>query len=120
VREWPGTFLSLQRLTYAEDLKKLGEALPRTIIDLSAINDDLQSMLALLACLDDYVCVSNTNVHLRAGLGMTGRVLVPEPEYRWGNEGDESPWFPGWKVYRKANDSGWNEALAKLQSDLKP
>lgn len=120
VRAWPGTFLSLQRLAYADDLKKLGEALPRTIIDLSAINDDLQSMLALLACLDDYVCVSNTNVHLRAGMGMTGRVLVPEPEYRWGAEGDESPWFPGWKVYRKANEAGWDKALAKLQSDLKP
>lgn len=118
VSKWPGSFVSLQRLPYVEDMKKLGSILPRAILDLSAVNENLPSMLALLACLDEYVCVSNTNVHLRAGIGLKGRVLIPEPEYRWGAEGDESPWFEGWKVYRKTNEGGWDAALDKLRADL--
>ena len=59
-------------------------------------------MLALLALLDDYVGVSNTNMHLRAGVNRTAKVLVPAPpEWRWMAEGKESPWFPGFTVYRQ-------------------
>ena len=87
--------------------------------DLSALNEDLEAMLALLALIDDYVGVSNTNMHLRAGVGKTARVLVPCPaEWRWMAQGDESPWFPGFKVYRQKTDGNWNEALGRLAADL--
>ena len=36
-------------------------------------------MLALLSLIDEYVGVSNTNMHLRAGVGKTAKVLVPAP-----------------------------------------
>ncbi len=76
-------------------------------------------MLALLALLDDYVTVSNTNVHLRAGAGRTSRVLVPNPpEYRWMAEGDESPWFQGSTVYRQRLDGDWGAAFQALSKDL--
>jgi hypothetical protein len=88
--------------------------------DLSATNDDLERMLALLAVLDEYVGVSNTNMHLRAGIGLTARVLVPHPpEFRWMAAGDRSPWFPGFGVYRQRVDRDWTEALARLAADLR-
>ncbi len=77
-------------------------------------------MLALLSLMDDFVTVSNTNVHLRAGTDKTSRVLVPNPpEYRWMAEGEESPWFPGCKLYRQKVGGEWDEALAALARDLK-
>jgi hypothetical protein len=83
------------------------------------VNDDLDSMAGLLAVLDEYVAVSNTNVHLRAGLGHTSRVLVPfPPEWRWMAAGDESPWFPGCRVYRQAPERTWTSALSALRTDL--
>jgi hypothetical protein len=76
-------------------------------------------MLAALEVLDEHVCVSNTNVHLRAGLGRASRVLVPyPPEFRWMNAGAESPWFPGSPVYRETAEDGWAPALAALARDL--
>ena len=91
----------------------------RAVIDLSAANEDLESILALIGLLDEYVCVSNTNVHLRAAQGAACRVLVPNPpEFRWGAEGAESPWFPGTRVYRQAPDGGWDAALAALAAEL--
>src|SRR5262249_16846668 len=91
----------------------------RTLQDFSHLNDDLEGMLALLALLDDYVGVSNTNTHLRAAAGKTGRVLVPCPaEWRWMNAGGESPWFPGFRVYRQDFNGSWEKAFRELSDDL--
>jgi hypothetical protein len=70
--------------------------------------------------LDDYVAVSNTNVHLRQSLGLPSRVLLPmPPDWRWMHAGAESPWFPGTRIYRQAADGTWDEALGGLAGDLK-
>ncbi len=115
----PATIVVLQRLPAAGEIDQFAAALGRPVHDLSALNDDLESMLALLALLDDYVGVSNTNMHLRAAVGKTARVLVPAPpEWRWMAEGKESPWFPGFSVYRQGYDGSWEGALAELRQDL--
>ncbi len=114
-----GTVLVLQRLPAASEIETFTRALGRPVHDLSALNDDLESMLALLSLIDDYVGVSNTNMHLRAGTGKTARVLVPAPpEWRWMAEGKESPWFPGFTVYRQGYDGSWEEAFDMLAADL--
>jgi hypothetical protein len=86
---------------------------------MTALNEDLEAMLALLALIDDYIGVSNTNMHLRAGVGKTARVLVPcPPEWRWMAQGEMSPWFPGFRIYRQKNDGDWSTALNELRSDI--
>ena len=81
-------------------------------------NTDLETMLAVMACLDEYIGVSNTNMHLRAAVGKSGRVLVPHPaDYKWMAAG-QSPWFPTFQVYRQSVDGGWGTAFASLLSDL--
>jgi hypothetical protein len=87
--------------------------------DLSAANENLAEMLALLGQLQDYVTVSNTNLHLHAGIGGRARVLVPRPaEWRWMDEGERSPWFPAFPVYRQPPSRDWTEPLARLRRDL--
>src|SRR3990167_2888486 len=83
----------------------------------ACVASDPDICLAVMNQLDEYVCVSNTNVHLRAGLGKTSRVLVPEPpEFRWGL-GVASPFFPGCRVYRQRGGA-WQPALNQLKDDL--
>ena len=119
LREIPGTILVLQRHPEASEIEAFTSTLGRPVHDLSPLNDDLESMLALLALLDEYVGVSNTNMHLRAGVGKTARVLVPAPpEWRWMAEGKESPWFPGFSVYRQGYDGSWEGAFDMLAADL--
>jgi len=73
----------------------------------------------LLDVLDEYVGVSNANMHLIAGLGKTARVLIPVPgEWRWMASGDQSPWFPGLALYRQAITGDWGQALAVLSRDI--
>ena len=72
----------------------------------------------MVALIDDYVGVSNTNMHLRAAAGKTARVLVPCPaEWRWMASGS-SPWFPGFGIYRQALNGRWEDALTALRRDI--
>jgi tetratricopeptide (TPR) repeat protein len=103
-----GTVLSLQRQPHDGETNELSALVGRPVHDFSALNEDLESMLALLALLDDYYTVSNANVHLLAGLGRTARVFVPfPPEWRWLVAGEESPWFKGFEIIRQNPDGTW-------------
>ena len=114
-----GTLIALQRKPGAGEIDQFSELLQRPLHDLSDANEPLEDMLALLTLLDDYIGVSNTNMHLRAALGRTARVLLPCPaDWRWMASGDESPWFPGLQVYRQNTHGEWGAALQRLADDL--
>jgi hypothetical protein len=116
LRGWPGTIIALQRGARADHAAQFG--LP--FHDLSFLGDDLPALLAVLAVLDEYVTVSNTNVHLLAGLGRTARVLIPYPaEWRWMRREGRSPWFPAFPVYRQPQSRDWSAALKQLRGDLR-
>jgi len=113
------TLVSLQRRPHPGEIQQLARAVGRPVHDLSELNEDLESMLAVLTLIDEYIGVSNTNTHLRAGVGASARVLIPQPpEWRWMAVGNESPWFPGFRIYRQGRDGGWATALARLTRDL--
>jgi len=116
----PGTIISIQRHPRDSDLDALRSELKRDVHDLSVANEDLEDMLALLSLLGEYVGVSNTNMHLMAGIGRTARVLIPHPpEWRWTVREGESPWFPGFETYRQQVDGDWTPALGRLARDLR-
>lgn len=119
LRAVPGTLLALQRRPEPGELTAFARMLERPLHDFSDAGDDLEDLLALLELLDDYVAVSNTNMHLLAGLGRRARVLMPcPPDWRWMAAGRQSPWFPGFMIYRQHGDGGWSDALQELQRDL--
>lgn len=114
-----GTLISLQRGSMPEDLKALSSAAGRQVHDFSEVNENLAEALALLSAIDDYVAVSNTNVHFNDAIGKRTRVLVTHPaEWRWSMEGDRSPWLTGALLYRQDMHGSWRAALARLQEDL--
>jgi hypothetical protein len=120
LRNVKGTLIALQRNPEGAELGRLATLAGRPVHDLTALNEDLEGMLALLALVDDYIGVSNTNMHLRAGAGRRARVLVHcPPEWRWMATGGESPWFPGFRIYRQGVDSEWGDAIAELGRDLR-
>jgi hypothetical protein len=115
LRGWPGTIIALQRGARDGEASRFG--LP--LHDLSFLGDDLPALLGVLAEIDEYVTVSNTNVHLLAGLGRTARLLIPYPaEWRWMRREGASPWFPGFATYRQAQSRDWGTALGALRKDL--
>jgi Flp pilus assembly protein TadD len=119
LRGLPGTLVVVQRQPRAGEIEAFTAAARRPVLDASGANDDLEDALGLLAVLDRYVAVSNTNVHLRAGAGRPSDVLVPyPPEWRWMLDGSASPWFPGCRVHRQDRARKWDAAAATLRASL--
>jgi len=77
-------------------------------------------MLALLNNLNEYICVSNTNIHLCASIKKPCRVLIPySADWRWRLKGSSPSWFPDFTVYRQSKCGDWTNAFKKLHIDLK-
>ena len=116
--EGTGTAVVLQRHPRPADLAAFSRGLGRALVDCTDTSIDLRDALAVVALLDDYIGVSNTNFHLRETLALGARVLVTKPpEWRWLARGDRSPWFPGFNLYRQTA-AGWDDAFARLTQDL--
>lgn len=120
LRDVPGTVVVVQRDAAEGETDRFAATLGRPVLDLSSANEDIEDLLALSGLLDRYVGVSNTMTHLRAARGKPSDVVVPRPaEYRWMNTGEESPWFPGTKIYRQMPDGAWPPAFDALAAALK-
>ena len=110
----------LQRNPDPKDIKMLEKGLKRKVFNYSYINESLDNTLAFLSIVDSYVGVSNTNMHLMASLGKNAFVFIPHPpEWRWLCNGDTSPWFPKFKLYRQNMAGHWGNALNLCQDSLK-
>ncbi len=108
-RNQSGSLISLQHRPRAEDMATLTRATGHTVVDLNDCHQNLEDLLAVLALLDHYHAVSNTALHLRAGLGKDATIYVPHPpEWRWSLTGP-SPWFPGITVFRQTASGEWPE-----------
>ncbi len=103
----PGTKIILQRnLTPLEVQWLRGR---NDVVNLSAVSDDLDRVCAVLPTLDRYITVSNTNVHLGAGLGLEDRMTILSTfpsEWRWA---EGSRWFSPAQIVRQQVHGVWPE-----------
>jgi hypothetical protein len=120
LRDVHATFVSVQRKPGPGELEALEAELGQKVLDASSLNDDLLRITGMMAAVDSYAGVSNTNVHIGAGLGLAAEILVPfPPEWRYGSQGAESPWYPGFRLHREDAAAGWDEALASMSASLR-
>jgi len=109
----------LQRNPNPKDIKLLEKGLKRKVFNYSYINESLDNTLAFLSIVDSYIGVSNTNMHLMASLRKNAFVFIPHPpEWRWLYQGDSSPWFPEFKLYRQNVAGQWEKALNLCHDSL--
>ena len=116
--ELPGTLICMQRGLQNEERQGIQNACCGRKIFFQDTDMDMEDSLAMMGILDDYIAVSNTNLHLRASANKEARVLVTNPpDYRWGTE-DKTPWFPSFSLYRQEFDMTWESGIKKLVQDL--
>lgn len=119
LRDIPGSVVVVQRDPADGEIARFEAALGRPVLKMSHVNADIEDLLAISGLLDTYAGVSNTKTHLRAARGKVSDVIVPSPaEFRWMNEGDTSPWFPGCRVFRQSADGAWPQAFERLSMFL--
>ena len=80
---------------------------------------DFADTAALCELLDVIVTVDTSVAHLSAALGRPTWVLLSyEADWRWLLDRDDSPWYPGMRLYRQGADRDWTPVLDRVRADL--
>jgi tetratricopeptide (TPR) repeat protein len=69
--------------------------------------------------LDLVISVDTSVAHLAGISAVPTWVMLPSaPEFRWGLEGDTTPWYPSMKLYRKTRWDDWATVVERVKADL--
>ena len=114
----PGcTFVTLQPQLREADRATLAQW-PQ-LRDLGREMRDFADTAALVEALDLVVSVDTGVAHLAGALGKPLWVLLPHvPDWRWLLEREDSPWYPGARLYRQDASRAWEPVLARVSEDL--
>ncbi|OVE48604.1 tetratricopeptide repeat protein [Chromobacterium violaceum] len=77
---------------------------------------DFADSAALLAELDGLVAVDTAMAHLAGALGLPCRLLLAgeHVDWRWGWDGEATPWYDSVRLQRQRRGEGWRETIARL------
>ena len=118
----PGVRLvSLQKGPGLEQLRNVPFA--ERIIDFSADldcgADAFLDTAAVMAGLDLVISSDTSVAHLAGALGRpVWTVLAASPEWRWGLERSDSPWYPSMRLFRQTTDGDWKVVVAAIAQAL--
>jgi hypothetical protein len=117
--EIPGvTFYSLQKGAGAEQVKSLPKDF--RVVDHTERLHDFAETAALIANLDLVIAVDSAVAHLAGAMGK--EVWLPlafVPDWRYGLEGDRSPWFSTMRLFRQQKAGEWSTVVVELVRSLK-
>ena len=74
----------------------------------------------LAALMDVVVTVDTSMAHLAGAMGGKVWVLLPKnPEWRWLVEREDSPWYPGVRLFRARDFGDWRSVVGRVKNHLK-
>ena len=80
---------------------------------------DFADTAALCEHMDLVLSVDTSVAHLAGALGRPVWVLLPlEPDWRWGLERADTPWYPQMRLYRQTALKDWSGPLDRVAQDL--
>jgi len=109
---------SLQMGPRAADLKAIGaDAL---VVDVAPKLTDFAETAALLSQLDLLVTCDTSIAHLAGALGIpTFVTLLYTSDWRWFDQGEDSPWYPSLRLFRQDTPFVWDGLLGRLGEALR-
>jgi hypothetical protein len=85
---------------------------------LDGIDDPLGTARAMLA-LDLVISVDSMPAHLAGALGLRTWTLLPvDPDWRWMEGRDDSPWYPTMRLFRQRRPDDWGALIAGVATEL--
>ncbi len=109
-------FVSLQKEVREQDKPGL---LRHPLLDATDQLDDLADTAALIANLDLVISVDTSVAHLAASLGKPVWLLLPHAaEWRWLRERNDSPWYPGMRLFRQSVPGDWFGVVERVREAM--
>jgi tetratricopeptide (TPR) repeat protein len=116
----PGVqFVNLQYGNCAAELENLKRDHGLTVHHFPESIADYDQTAALVAALDLVVSVCTAVIHLAGALGKPAWIMAPiSPEWRYGIDQENMPWYPTHKVVRSQNFAVWQPLIDRVRSEL--
>jgi len=110
-------FVSLQVGPSAEQIQRFAGT--ASIVDHTAHIRDFADTAALMAELDLIISVDTAVPHLAGALARPVWTLLPfAPDWRWGREGGETPWYPTMQLFRQPAMGDWDSVIERVTDEL--
>lgn len=108
-------FYSLQKGETQRELQEWGGG----ITDLGDALHDFEDTAAVVGNLDLVITVDTSVAHLAGASGKPVWMLSRfDACWRWGTEGQKTPWYPTMRIYRQESYGDWSVPLRRLVVDL--
>lgn len=73
----------------------------------------------VLRTLDLVIAVDTSTAHLAGAMGIPTWVLLPYAvEWRWGESGETTPWYPHHRLFRQAAPGDWDGVFRRVKAAL--
>ncbi|MBU3735775.1 MAG: tetratricopeptide repeat protein [Methylobacterium sp.] len=111
------TFISLQKGPPEQEAGQPPAGMQ--LLNFSRELHDFCDTAALIANLDLVISVDTSVAHLAGAMGKPVWTLIPFcPDWRWMLDRNDSPWYPGMRLFRQAAIGDWSMPLAAIQARL--
>lgn len=89
------------------------------LLDFSAEIGDFADTAAIVEQSDLVISVDTAAAHLAGALGRPLWLLLPHlPDWRWLLEREDSPWYPGARLFRQGRDGDWAPVIERVGVEL--
>ena len=109
-------FIGLQKGPAARQIDSLPVDMDNPGEDFSSFADTAGA----IECLDLVISVDTAVAHLAGAMGKPVWTLLPfSPDWRWLQDREDSPWYPGMKLFRQPQMGDWESVINKFVHSLK-
>ena len=81
--------------------------------------EDFVDTAAAMAALDLIISCDTSVAHLAGALGRPAWVVLRHaPDWRWLLDRDDSPWYPGMRLFRQPARGDWTGLFREIEAEL--
>lgn len=107
--------IGLQKGPRAADATPFADVLPNLDSQLA----DMGATAAVIEELDLVITVDSAVAHLAGALGRPVWMLTPyAPDWRWGGQGEDTPWYPTMRLFRQPEPGDWDAVFRRIDIRL--
>ena len=90
-----------------------------SVIELAMLVQDFADTAAIIEQLDLVITIDTAVAHLAGALGKKTWLLLPfAPDWRWGLERHDSPWYPTMRLFRQKQAGDWVAVVREVAEAL--
>jgi tetratricopeptide (TPR) repeat protein/glycosyltransferase involved in cell wall biosynthesis len=109
-------FFSLQKGPHSEDIKDYPEF---NLTDMTSLISNFSDTSAIISLLDLVITTDTSVAHLAGAMGNNVWLALPfSPDWRWGEKGNFSEWYPNMRLFRQQKQDDYDSVMQHIRTAL--